>query len=173
MSNDFVFFFVIILYFLLIGQDISYGISSPRRANLINGHGKCLNSGDRPGYNNIHFGIHLHQWDCDPSVHTMLWSWNQNTLGGKERHICDGSGYCVASPGNVNWSNRLVAFFPTNERGQKFTFVDSPIHPGFYVIKNDYGKCLSVEGNANKTGAKIWANDCNPSEAGQRWKWHS
>ena len=75
-----------------------HGIPTPRRANLVNGLGKCLNSGDRPGYNNLFSGINLHQWDCDPSVHTMSYSWNSN-----ERHICDGSGYCVTSPGNVNY----------------------------------------------------------------------
>ena len=160
------------LYYLLIGHDISYGISSPRRANLINGHGKCLNSGDRPGYNNIHFGIHLHQWDCDPSVHTMLWSWNQSTLGSRDRHICDGSKYCVTTPGNVKWSHYLIAFNHGNQKSQKFTFIDSLTHPGFYVIKNDHGKCISVQGNTNKTRAQIWAGDCNPLKTGQRWTWH-
>jgi len=151
-----------------------HGIPSPaRRANLINGLGKCLNSGGRPGYNNIRSGINLRQWDCDPSVQTMLYSWNQSTLGSSDRHICDGSGYCITTPGNVNWSHPLIAFIHRNLTSQRFTFVDSLTLPGFYVIKNEHGKCLSVKGNTNQTGAQIWAATCNPSEAGQRWKWHN
>ena len=146
--------------------------STPRRANLVNGLGKCLNSGNRPGYNRIHSGINLHQWDCHPSVHTMLYSWNQSNLGSSDRHICDGSKYCITTPGNVKSSQPLIVFFHANQKSQKFTFVDSLTHPGFYVIKNDHGKCLSVQGNTNKTGAQIWADDCKPSKAGQRWKWH-
>ena len=77
-----------------------------------------------------------------------------------------------ASTPNVAYSIHLLGYYHKNEQGQKFTFVDSLTHPGFYVIKNDHGKCLSVKGNTNQTGAEIWADDCNPSEAGQRWKWH-
>jgi len=150
-----------------------HAITTSRRANLINGLGKCLNSGDRPGYNNIYYGIDLHQWDCNPSVHTMLWSWNQFSLGSSDRHICDGSGYCVATPGDLDEIVPLIAFNHGNKKGQRFTFVDLLTQrPGFYIIKNDHGMCLSVEGNTNKTGAQIWADRCNPLKAGQLWKWH-
>jgi len=158
----------------IIGWSILPGNPSPaRRANLINSLGKCLNSGNHPGHNNINAGINLRQWDCDPSVNTMLYSWNQSNLGSKDRHICDGSGYCVNTPGNKNWSHPLTAFYHKNQTSQKFTFIDSLTHPGFYTIKNDYGKCISVKGNTNKTRAQIWADICNPSEAGQLWKWHN
>ena len=161
-----------VFFLYLKGLGVGHGIPTPRRANLINGHGKCMNSGNSPGYNNIHSGIYLHQWDCNSSVHTMLYSWNQSTLGSRDRHICDGSGYCVTTPGNGNLSHPQVAFVHGNQKSQRFTFVDSLTHPGFYVVKNDYGKCLTVEKNSNKTKAYIWADNCNPSKAGQRWKWH-
>jgi len=103
----------------------------------------------------------------------MLWSWNQTTLGSKDRHICDGSKYCITTPSNVAWSHRLIAFHHGDQKSQRFTFSDSLTHPGFYTIKNDHGKCLSVKGNTNQTGAQIWANNCDPTEAGQRWKWHN
>jgi len=162
-----------VFFLYLKGLGVGHGIPTLHRANLINGLGKCMNSGNSPGCNNIHAGINLHQWDCNSSVHTMLYSWNQSTLGSRGRHICDGSGYCVATPGNVDWSHPLIAFSHEDEKGQRFTFVDSLTHPGFYIIKNDHGKCLSVEENMNRTGARIWAEDCNPSKAAQRWKWHN
>jgi len=67
----------------------------------------------------------------------------------------------------------IIAFRHENEQGQRFNFIDSSTHPGFYTIKNDHGKCLSVKDNTNKTGAHIWVNDCNPSEMGQHWKWRN
>jgi len=92
-------------------------------------------------------------------------------LGSRDRHICDADGFCAATPGNSVLSKPLVAFYHKNEDAQKFTFVDLLAHPGFYVIKNDHRKCLAVKGNTNQNGAEIWADDCNPIEAGQRWKW--
>ena len=143
-----------------------------KNANLINGLGKCLNSGNNPGHHNIMHNIFLHQWDCDPSVHTLLWSWNQTSLGSKDRHLCDRSEFCIETRYNGNWSDHLNVYYHQNLESQRFTFVDSLTHPGFYAIKNDYGKCLSVKGNTNQNGSEIWANECNPSEAGQRWKWN-
>jgi len=142
-------------------------------ANLINGLGKCLNSGDKPGFQDISSGIFLYQWDCNSSVDTMLWSWDQSILGSRDRHLCDANTFCVTTPSNVAWSYHLYAYYHDNMESQRFSFIDSSSHPGFYVVKNDFGKCLSVQGNTNKTGAEIWADDCNPSEAGQRWKWQN
>jgi len=117
---------------------------------------------------NIHAGINLHQWDCNTTIHTMLWAWNQSTLGSRDRHICDGGKYCAASPSNVNWNHYLIAYYYTDQEGQRFTFLDSLTYPGFYIIKNDHGKCLSVPANTKRTGAEIWVDDFNPSKAGQR-----
>ena len=142
---------------------ISHGIPPPRRANLINGFGKCFST---PGHD-----YYLYQWNCNPSNDEMLWSWNQVSLGSKDRHICNGKGLCVASHSNVNWSIHLLVYHHSDEHGQRFSFADSPTHSGFYVIKNDHGKCLSVKGNTTLTGAQIWAEVCNPLEVGQRWKW--
>jgi len=140
-------------------------------ANLINGLGKCINSGDKPGHHDIMKGIFLYQLDCDKTVDTMLWSWNQSILGSRDRHICDGDGFCITTAGDSNGNHHLIVYYHSNGHAQKFSFVNSTTHPGFYVIKNDHGKCLSVKGSTNQTGAEIWADDCNPSEAGQRWKW--
>ncbi len=120
------------------------------------------------GVDHIHAGINLHQWDCNTTIHTMLWAWNQSTLGSRDRHICDGGKYCAASPSNVNWNHYLIAYYYTDQESQRFTFLDSLTYPGFYIIKNDHGKCLSVPANTKRTGAEIWVDDFNPSKAGQR-----
>ena len=36
-------------------------------------------------------------------------------------------------------------------------------HPGFYVIKNDYGMCLSVHENKDRNGAPVFVSDSNPT----------
>ena len=142
--------------------------TSPRRAKLINGHGKCAAMNPRD-WNSAS----MYQWNCNRiKDEGMLWSWNENSLGSGDRHICNGRGKCVASHSDVAYKIHLFGSYHKNERGQRFTFVDSPAHPGFWYIKNDHGKCFSIEGNSNETEAQIWANDCDPSEAGQRWKWH-
>ena len=149
------------MLFHLKGWDVAYGIASPRRANLINGFGKCLNGGS------------LQQSDCDPNENTMLWSWNEVSLGSKDRHICNGHGMCVATPFNSADNSIQITYYHGDEQGQRFYLLDSLAHPGFHVIKNDHGKCLSVKGNRNEIGAEIWVNDCNSSEGGQRWKWRN
>ncbi len=78
---------------------------------------------------------------------------------------------CVATPGDFAHNTLQIAFTHFDEKAQRFKLSNSLGHPGFYVIKNDHGKCLSVKENSNQTGAQIWSNDCNSSEAGQRWKW--
>ncbi len=65
------------------GLGVTYGIASPRRANLINGFGKCVNVDPL-----THSGLGLQQSNCDPNDKTMLWSWNEVSLGSKDRHIC-------------------------------------------------------------------------------------
>lgn len=98
----------------------------------------------------------------------------KNSLGSRGRHICNGRGMCVATISNLEWSMHILTYYHTNEHGQRFTVSDLLSHPGFYVIQNDYGLCLSVDGDTNQTGAPIWVNHCNPanpSQAGQRWKW--
>ena len=143
-----------------------HGIPSPRRANLINGLGKCLNVNPK-NQNDVQ------QSNCNPNDKTMLWSWNEVSLSSRDRHICNGHGKCVATPNNYANNALQIATFHYDQHGQRFNLLDSLAYPGFFVIKNDHGKCLSVQGNTNQTGAQIWSNDCNPSEAGQRWKWRN
>ena len=143
-------------------------MASLRRANLINGFGKCINVNL-----STHGGVGLQQSNCDPNDKTMLWSWNEVALGSRDRHICNGHGMCVATPYNSADNSLQIAYYHYDEHAQRFNLFDSLTHPGFYVIKNDHGKCLSVQGNTNQTGAQIWSNDCNPSEEGQRWKWQN
>jgi len=142
---------------------VTHSTPFPNRGNLINSLGKCVRVDS----------TYVYQFDCDQSNNGMLWSWNQISFGSSDRHICNAHGKCLASVDNRNWSMHLIAFTHRNEQGQKFNFVDSSDHPGFYIIKNDHGKCLSVNGNTNKNGAHIWVNDCNPSEMGQHWKWRN
>jgi len=95
------------------------------------------------------------------------------SLGSRDRHICNGHGMCVATPYNSADNSLQIAYFHYDEHAQRFNLFDSLTHPGFYDIKNDHEKCLSVQGNTNQNGAQIWSNECNPSEEGQLWKWHN
>jgi len=54
----------------------------------------------------------------------------------------------------------------------KFVKIYSLEHPGFYLVKNEHEECVLVKGNSNQTGVEICTNDCDSSEAGQRWVWH-
>ena len=100
-------------------------------------------------------------------------SWNEVSLGSRDRLICNGHGVCVSSPYNSADNTIQITYHHLDENGQKFYLDDSLSHPGFHIIKNDNGKCLSVQGNTNQTGAEIWSNDCNSSEMGQHWKWRN
>jgi len=60
----------------------------------------------------------------------------------------------------------------SDDENKRFYFLDSLTHPGFYVIKDEFGKCVGVPENTDKDGAEIWACYCNSSDAGQRWQWH-
>ena len=134
----------------------------------MNGFEKCLNVDPL-----IHDGLGLQQSDCNSKEITMLWSWNEVSLGSRDRHICNGRGRCIATPFNSADNALQIVYYHLGEHAQRFNLLDLLAHPGFYVIKNDYGKCLSVNGNTNQTGAQIWTRDCNPLEAGQRWKWRN
>ena len=159
MNNDLILLMRVTM-FIILGWVIS-----PKRANLINGFRKCVGEDSRDAY--------LYQFNCDPLNDRMLWSWNQESLGSRDRHLCNGNDSCAASPGNTYDSIHLVSWYRSDESGQRFHQVDSQSHLGFFVIKNDHGKCLSVNENTNKTGAQIWVNDCNSSEAGQHWTWRN
>ena len=135
---------------------------SPRRANLINGDGRCVHTGS----------IHLYQWRCDPPNEMSFWSWNEVSLGSRDRHICNRNERCIASPSNVERNTHPITWCSMDEKGQRFSLIDLPAYPGFFFIKNDHGKCVSLpEYNKDDNGTHIWATDCNPFEASQRWKW--
>lgn len=55
--------------------------------------------------------------------------------------------------------------------GQRYNCLELPAYPGFFIIKDEFGKCVGIYGNTNRAAAKVRAIDCNPSEAGHRWKW--
>ncbi len=62
----------------------------------------------------------------------------------RDRHTCNGHEMCVATPAD-NANNELqIAQYHGD-------VLDSLTHPGFYVIKNDHRKCLSVQGNYSFT----------------------
>ena len=150
-------------------------------ANLINGYGKGFNVyWDQPGA-----GWSLIQWDTRGSNSKgNVWSWNEASLGSGDRHLCNGFGKCVASwktdvlenNGTLNWDQMgwvlLKQWDYSDEENQRFYFLDSLTHPGFYVIKDEFGKCIGVPENADKNGSEIRTCYCNSSEAGQRWQWH-
>ena len=151
--------------------------------NLINGHGKGLSVYSRrsgPGFS-------LVQWDTRGSIHISdLWSWNETSLGSGDRSLCNGFGKCATSietkvsknSGTLNSDqmgrhNKLIQLdYSSNEEGQQFYFLNLVTHPGFYAIKDKFGKCIGVPENTDKDWAEIRACYCNSSEAGQRWQWH-
>jgi len=123
----------------------------------------------------------MHQGDCDGKRDSkgMLWSWNDTFLGSRDRLICNGNHRCVACAGcpisPLDWSKPSVQLGTEryfDKGAQRFNFVNLLDHPGFYFIMNEKGKCVSVKENTNKTGAILWFYHCDPSAAGQRWKWH-
>ena len=144
------------------------GNPSPRMANLINYLGKCVAM-----IGNFHnIGHNLIQWDCNQHEKGQLWSWNETSLSSGDRHLCNGHGKCAASRENSPSNVDLIQWDHVDEEGQRYHFVESLSRPGFYLIKNDHGKCLS-SAPENKKDNKIiiYTNDCNSSEGGQNWKW--
>lgn len=146
---------------------VTQSIPSPRMTNLINGMGKCLAITRDSSSSNSN----LIQWDCNQHQKGMLWSWNKVPFGSGDRHLCNGFGKCAASPKNSPSTGDLVQWDHFDEEGQRFQFLDAPGRPGFYLVKNDHGKCLAVRENKNRSGAKVYASDCKATEAGQHWKW--
>ncbi len=148
------------------GRGILNG-NPPRKANLVNDLGKCA-AIDLDSSSN---GAGMIQWDCNSHQKRMQWSWNETSLGSGDRHLCNGHGKCAASPHNSPSNRSLVQWDHINQEGQRFHFVDSPSQPGFYLIRNDHGKCLSVAKFKTNNGASISTNVCDSSEKGQNWKW--
>ena len=119
-------------------------------------------------------GNRLIQWDCKADEKGQQWSWNENTLGSKNRHICNGHGMCVASPDNIASRTSLVQSENLDQKGQKYTFLDSS-RPGFYMMKNDFGFCLGVLADGRNNGDDILVNACKLSGNGlhgQHWQWY-
>jgi hypothetical protein len=136
-------------------------------AILRNAHGKCLSSA-QDGIDN---GNILNQWDCGLKPEKgQLWSWNEAVLGSGDRHLCNGHNKCVASPQDSKNNIALLQWGHKEENGQRYTFFNLDSN-GYFMIKNDHGKCLGIEGNSKDDAARAWALDCSPSENGQRWKW--
>ena len=155
--------------------------SSTRMGNIINGRGKgftVYGGSSAGGY------ILLELDNRGSSSKENIWSYNAPSLGSGNRHLCNGFGKCatsvktnvLANKGTLNWDqigwNKIKHWNPSDEESQKFYFLDSLTHPGFYVIKDAFGKCIGVPENTDKNGAEIRACYCNSSEATQRWKWH-
>ncbi len=113
-----------------------------------------------------------------------VWSYNETSLGSGDRHLCDNLGKCVTSKktnvlennGTLNWEQmgwaHLKLLNYSDVEDQRFYFIDSLTYPGFYVIKDEFGKCISVPEKMDRDGAEIWATNCNASEAGQLWQWY-
>jgi len=142
-------------------------INPPRMANLINGLGKCAAISYDAGKNSKQ----LVHWDCNQYQKGMLWSWNETTLGSGDRHLCNGHGKCAASRANSPSHGHLIQLDHHDQKDQRYHFLHSPTRPGFYSIKNDYGKCISVNGNTRDR--LIYTKDCNSSDDGQNWKWRN
>lgn len=142
-----------------------FGTASATYTNLINYNRKCLAASG----NSNNADANLIQWDCT-SEFGQHWSYNNTDLGVENNiHLCNMWGLCAASPRNDPGNTHLIQYYFTNEAGQRFTFEESPI-TGWFWIKNGYGKCLADSNNSVQNGAKIFAWDCLPLEAGQLWQ---
>lgn len=141
------------------------GNRSPRMGYLINGFGK----GIFPYGGSSLSGYYLHQGQADYTS----WSWNEVSLGSGDRHLCNNYGKCATSyrrvrPGEPSY---IIQEDPKDIEGQRFYFLELVSHPGFFIIKEEFGKCLGIDGNTDRVMSGVRAIDCNPLEAGQRWKW--
>ena len=164
---DKIYFFFLFRFLVFKGRGVmTEGL--PRFANLINSLGKCATiSGDYSSN-----AQQIIQWDCNQIEKGMLWSWNGTSLRSGNRHLCNGHGKCAGSRANSPNSNAdVIQWKHVGEEGQRYHFVDSLSRLGFYLIKNDHGKCLSVHEDKKINGASIRVNNCNSSEEGQNWKW--
>ena len=144
--------------------NISY---RPRMGRLVNGFGK----GIFPYGGSKKSNFTLHQGDPN---HT-LWSWHETSLGSGDRHLCNSLGKCATSykidPVRPRHPPAIKQDDYTNKGDQRFDFLELPADPGFFIIKDEFGKCLAVNGNTDWVMSGIRPLDCKPSEAGQRWKW--
>jgi len=104
----------------------------------------------------------------------MLWSWNEASVGSGERHLCNQYKFCATSsrkdPSNPNETHIKQKNY-TDKEGQRFEFLDLPAYPGFFLIKDEFETCIGINENTVVYAASVRAVDCNPTEAGQRWKW--
>ena len=152
-------------------------------AKLFNGMDKELGVELVLGRSGI--GYRLQQMGRERIKYTdHVWSYNETSLGSGDRHLCDNLGKCVTSKntnvlannGTLNWEQmgwaHLKLLNYSDVEDQRFYFIDSLTYPGFYVIKDEFGKCISVPENMDRDGAEIWASYCNSSEAGQLWQWY-
>ncbi len=147
---------------------ISNKNSSARMGYLINGFGKGIfpyGGSDKSNYT-------LHQEQAD----FMSWSWNESSLGSGDRHLCNSLGKCATSynidpivPNGPSFIRQDDYYM--NKEAQKFYFVELPAYLGFFIIKDEFGQCVAIYGNTDRIMAEVRAMNCNPSEAGQRWKW--
>jgi len=150
------------------GWGILYnGNRTARMGHLVNGFGK----GIFPYVGSNKSGFTLHQGRAD---HTS-WSWNEPSIGSGDRHLCNHFGMCATSykidPIRPNEPSFIRQEDPKDTEGQRFYFLELLAHPGFFIIKEEFGKCLAIYGNTDRVMSEVRALDCNPLEAGQRWKW--
>jgi len=131
---------------------------------LMNLNGKCLAA---PKDESHIIGNLLNSWNFGFPENGQLWSWNETTLGSGDRHLCNGHNKCVSSLNKSGTSIDLVQSEHLNETSQRFTIFNMATD-GFFMIKNDYGKCIGLE----KNNRFAWAVDCKRYEKGQYWKWH-
>ena len=151
----------------------THGISPARMggmARLVNDLGRCLTL----NYDTDRNGNLLQQGDCKPTSKWLLWSWNNVSLGSGDKHLCNGHGKCASVRVNNSPGPDMFQWdYLDGAEGQRFDFLESKLaRPGFYLIKNINGKCISVPGNSDRNGAKVYGRDCNASEPGQNWKWN-
>lgn len=102
-------------------------------------NGKCLSASKDESHI---IGNLLNSWNFGLPKNGHLWSWNETTLGSGDRHLCNGHNKCVSSLNNKSGTNiDLVQSEHLNETSQRFTIFNMATD-GFFMIKNDDGKCI-------------------------------
>jgi len=134
-------------------------------AHLFNMNGKCLSSVNANGYS----GQWLVQLDCLAHRDDQKWSFDNQHLGSGNSHICNSQRKCVTDSSRY-YDHIIYQTEHSLHNKQMFHFEESPIS-GYYYIKNNEGKCLTVQNNSGYNGDPIIRSVCHTYKSGELWKW--
>jgi hypothetical protein len=134
----------------------------------VNANDKCVSSAS----NSANWGNlwnPLIAYSCN-NEQGQIWSYtNIRQIGGTTYgHLCNQWGPCIASPANSADNTVVIQWGYVDEAGQRFTIIPSSLISGYYLIKNQFGKCLA---QGTVLTNIIYAWDCgSQNQPGMLWK---